>query len=256
MKCSNCGEEVENGAFFCQKCGASLRESEEDRIDRLSSEFAEGWQKRTEGMDVIVKNPHSKLKVVKEGYDEALNYLKKWENKFSSIKSDFHRDALCGKINEFREVVMEGQQIWGQKLKENPEGTVGECRASDEGGNNEIARLSCPYCGFENFEVPFKKSEDEYSCPKCKKIFKAIIGVVRLKEGKFRTAGWGPNPYTIRLITKENREKAISFTTDWKFIANSGDYVGLIYKKAWLSKAYSPNPCAIINWTLGEYVKL
>jgi len=115
------------------------------------------------------------------------------------------------------------------------------------------AKLTCPYCGLENFDISVKKTEDVYTCPKCKKSIKAIVGIVRAREGRFRTWGYGQTPYTIRLKTLEGQEKAIFFTSDYKFEVRSGDQIALLYKKGWLSSNYSDKPCGIINWTIGVY---
>ncbi len=186
---------------------------------------------------------------------ESLQYLNTWREKILTINPDFPRRALLGVIDNAISVVEKEKQNFAKAIEEHPTVKIGELKEKSNLGG--MIKLCCPYCNHENFDMPFQKSEGEYTCPNCKKMLKVIVGDIRLREGHFKTAGYGPTPYSLRLKLREGEERMIAFTTDYKFHANAGDYVGLVYKKSWLSgNNYSSNPSHLINWTLGERFKL
>ncbi len=131
--------------------------------------------------------------------------------------------------------------------------TIDETKAkvstSHEHGTD--ARLICPYCKFEDLMVKVKKTEDEYSCTKCKKFFWAIIGEVRGARG---LGGYVAHTVTIRLRNIDGGESVVNYYSGYQGNEfRSGDSIGVVYKKGWLSSSYGSKPTYIINWTTGLY---
>jgi len=113
------------------------------------------------------------------------------------------------------------------------------------------ARIICPYCKKDDVIVKVKKTEDEYTCPKCNKTFLAIIGEVRGVRG---LGGYVAHTVTIRLMNIEGGESVINYYSTYQGNDfRSGDLIGVVYKKGWLSREYNSKPAYIINWTTGIY---
>ena len=113
------------------------------------------------------------------------------------------------------------------------------------------AKLICPYCKFVNLMVKVKKTEDEYNCSKCNKTFLAIIGEVRAARG---LGGYVAHTVTIRLKNIEGGESVVNYYSTYQGNEfRSGDIIGVVYKKGWLSNSYGSKPTYIMNWNTGLY---
>ncbi len=113
------------------------------------------------------------------------------------------------------------------------------------------AKVICPYCKKEDVMIKVKKTNDEYNCPNCNKTFLAIIGEVRGARG---LGGYVAHTVTIRLRNIEGGESVINYYSGYQGNEfRSGDMIGAIYKKGWLSGGYGSKPAYIINWTTGLY---
>ena len=113
----------------------------------------------------------------------------------------------------------------------------------------EIAvKIICPYCK-KQYHVRVKKTKDEYICPKCRKTFLAIIGEVKNVRG---LGGYVAHAVTIRIRNIEGGDSVITYYSIYQGNEfGSGDLLGVVYKKLWLSKSYGQKPAYIINWTTG-----
>ncbi len=112
-------------------------------------------------------------------------------------------------------------------------------------------KLICPYCKYDELINEVDKSEDEYTCEKCNKKFLAVIGQVRAARG---LGGHVAPTVTIRLNNVEGGERSINyFSTHQGNDFRSGDLIGIIYKKGWLTGSYRTKQYYILNWTTGVY---
>lgn len=113
------------------------------------------------------------------------------------------------------------------------------------------AKIICPYCKKDDVMIKVKKTKDEYTCPKCNKTFLAIIGEVRGARG---LGGYVAHTVTIRIRNIEGGESIINYYSTYQGNEfRSGDLIGAVYKKGWLSGSYGSKPAYIINWTIGIY---
>jgi len=122
---------------------------------------------------------------------------------------------------------------------------------------SEDNSFACPYCKREiNVEDGVQDKEMEIKCELCYKNFKCITGTVKTIRGKTNArVQYGAEPISITLKLK-NREMAINFKTNFRFLLNRGDKISVIYLKKFLSKSYNENPSLIFNWDSGEVYKV
>ena len=112
--------------------------------------------------------------------------------------------------------------------------------------------LVCPYCGKE-VEAKPKKTNDEYTCPNCDKVFLSVVGTVR---GVKEVGGYAPVKVIIRIENVEGGESTITYFSSRSGLElRSGDLVSANYKKGLLGGGYGNKPSSIQNFTLGEYYR-
>ena len=105
-------------------------------------------------------------------------------------------------------------------------------RLEDEKTSKKIS-LVCPYCENIDVQIEPKKTESEYTCPKCNKIFLGIVGTVRGARG---LGGYVAHQVVIRIKNIEGGESTISYYSSYTGLeVRSGDLIAAVYKKGWLS---------------------
>lgn len=129
-----------------------------------------------------------------------------------------------------------------------------ELIAKTSGVDNSFA---CPYCKREiDIKDGVQNKEMEIGCELCHKKFKCITGIVQVIRGKTNArVQYGAEPISITLKLK-NKDVAINFKTNFRFLVNRGDKISVIYLKKFLSKSYGESPSFIFNWSSEEIYKV
>ncbi|MFC2153870.1 zinc ribbon domain-containing protein [Candidatus Altiarchaeota archaeon] len=240
--CPGCGAEIDEKDAFCRQCGAKTK-SEEGQLSESGQKLLAQYEEFRDllaDMDSIAKtgeiDPDQWKRLQEEGQLIGGEFLKLYEKETQNLNE--------AEKKEFEKAY---EQVQG--LTKNLEKAV----ESQEPGTAKV-NFVCPYCYKQTIEELISGLA-EHTCPECNKSFQYILGIVKRREGRTRTASFGPPPYTVRVKTDQG-DMSVFFRTEMVIDVGKGDQVFFGFTKKFLGKGYKDEPAVLLNFTLASYTVL
>lgn len=229
---------------FCEQCGSKIIFNKETKLKSIIISAVFEWQALHQFVNEAVESVN-------------LGETQKQENKEKFIEIKIKIEAILKLLKGKRKEIEKDK-----KLKSSMENRIKEIERDinsleDFIKESEDNSFACPYCKREiNVDGGVQDKEMEIECELCHKNFKCITGTVKVIRGKTNArVQYGAEPISITLKLK-NREMAVNFKTNFRFLLNRGDKISITYLKKFFSKLYNENPSLIFNWDSEEVYKV